>query len=68
MGEERKSSPGRIAASMKYNDKNVTQFKMALNNTTDKDIIDHLHTKENKQGYVKNLIRNDMKRGDWNEN
>ena len=59
---ERKSSDARIAANIRYNAKNVQQFKIALNKTTDKDIIDHLSTLDNKQGYVKNLIRSDMEK------
>ena len=60
MSKQKKSTPAQIAASIRYNQKSVTQFKMALNNESDKDIIEHLKTKENKQGYVKGLIRDDM--------
>lgn len=56
----RKSSDELIAKNMAYNAKNVKQFKIALNKKTDDDIIKHLATKKNKQGYVKELIRNDM--------
>lgn len=48
-------------ASMKYSADHVKQFKLALNKKTDADIISHLDTIENKQGYIKNLIRQDMK-------
>lgn len=47
-------------ASMKYNEKNVKQMKLALNKKTDADIIEHLDKIRNKQGYIKELIRRDM--------
>ena len=47
-------------ASMKYNEANVKQFKIALNKKTDADIIEHLDKIRNKQGYIKELIRRDM--------
>lgn len=47
-------------ASMKYNEKNVKQMKLALNKKTDVDIIEHLDKIRNKQGYIKELIRRDM--------
>lgn len=64
---ERKSSPELIARNMEYNKENVQQFKIALNKNTDQDIINHLNTKSNKQGYVKTLIREDIERSDKNE-
>ena len=57
---ERKSSAERIAASMRYNEENVVQFKMAFNKKTDADILNHLRKMDNKQGYIKSLIRKDM--------
>lgn len=59
-----KASPAQVAASIRYNKEKTTQFKMSLNNKTDADIIEHLKTRDNKQGYVKQLIRNDMKGGE----
>ena len=55
---EKELSP-RVKASMKYNDKNVKQVKLALNKNTDADIIAILDSKDNVQGYIKSLIRND---------
>ena len=49
----------RIKASMKYNAKNVKQIKLGLNRTTDADIITILESKDNVQGYIKELIRKD---------
>ena len=47
-------------ATTKYNEKNVKQLKLNLNRKTDADIIDHLGTIGNVQGYIKELIRRDM--------
>lgn len=48
-----------VKASIKYNQANVKQYKLNLNKKTDADIIEVLESKENKQGYIKDLIRND---------
>ena len=45
---------------MKYNAEHTKQFKMSLNLRTDADIIEHLKKQDNKQGYIKDLIRNDI--------
>ena len=47
--------------SQAYNQKNVKQVKLALNLKTDADIIQYLESIPNMQGYIKALIRNDMK-------
>lgn len=46
----------------KYDKENTTQIKMKLNNKTDSDIIEHLKKQDNKQGYIKKLIRDDIKK------
>lgn len=48
----------------KYRAKNIKQVKFELNIKTDADILAHLAKIGNKQGYIKELIRKDMKRGD----
>lgn len=58
--ETKKETSAKVKASMKYNQKNVQQCKLNLNIKTDADIIQHLKTKDNKQGYIKQLIRDDM--------
>ncbi len=45
----------------RYDAKNTIQIHLKLNTTTDKDIIDKLNSMENKQGYIKELIRKDMR-------
>lgn len=52
----------RSKASTKYNAKNVKQIKLNLNKKTDADIIEVLESVGNKQGYIKDLIRQDMKK------
>ena len=57
-----KNSPARIAANARYNEKNVVQVKMGFNKKTDSDIIEKLNSVENKTGYIKDLIREDIKK------
>lgn len=47
--------------SMKYDKENTKRVFIKLNKNTDKDILDHLDSIQNKQGYIKELIRKDMK-------
>ena len=49
-------------ASMKYDKENMRQIKFNLSLKYDQDIIAHLDTLPNKQGYLKALIRADMAR------
>lgn len=49
----------KVKASMKYNKANVKQIKLSLNKKTDADVIAILDSKDNVQGYIKELIRND---------
>lgn len=47
-------------ASLKYDADNTKQIKMKLNKKTDADILAHLAEKDNVQGYIKQLIREDL--------
>ena len=47
---------------MDYAKDNIKQVKFTLNRNTDADIIEHLDKVENKQGYLKELIRADIKK------
>ena len=47
-------------ASRKYDAENTKTIKMKLNKKTDADILKWLDLMENKQGYIKELIRRDM--------
>ena len=48
-------------AQAKYDAKNTTGIYLKLNNKTDADILRKLEEVENRQGYIKELIRRDMK-------
>lgn len=41
--------------------KNTTLMQLRLNHSTDKDILTHLNNQKSKSGYIKELIRADMK-------
>ena len=56
----KKSSEAQIRAAAKYDKANTKSVFLKLNVKTDADILAHLETVGNKQGYIKNLIRNDM--------
>lgn len=49
-------------ASMKYDRTNTKWLNLKLNVNTDNDIIEYISALSNKQGYIKKLIREDMKR------
>ena len=46
----------------KYNKRETKQIGLKLNRTTDADILERLAEVSNKQGYIKELIRADMKK------
>ena len=46
----------------RYDKEHTTQFKMKLNTKTDADILDWLDKQPNKQGKVKQLIREEIER------
>ena len=48
---------------MDYDRKNTKLIGMKLNRNTDADILAFLEKHENIQGYLKKLIREDMKKG-----
>lgn len=48
-------------ASQKYDAENTKRIYIKLNRNTDSDIIDVLESKSNVQGYIKELIRKDIK-------
>lgn len=54
------TSEAQKRANAKYDNLNTTQIKLKLNNNTDADVLDKLAKEENKQGYIKNLIRQDI--------
>lgn len=56
-----KKQSAQVKASIKYNAKNVKQIKLNLNLKTDADIIEELASCGNMQGYIKDLIRKDLR-------
>ena len=57
----RKTPIKQMAKSMEYHKENLKQIKFTLNRNYDQDIIDYLDSIPNKNGYLKQLIRDDMK-------
>ena len=49
-------------ASKQYDKENTVRFSLKLNINTDADIIARLDSVENKQGYIKQLITEDITR------
>ena len=56
----KKSSEAKIRASAKYDKNNTRLIQLKLNKKTDADILDYLDKLDNRQGYIKELIRKDM--------
>lgn len=54
------TSESQKKANAKYDAKNTKQIKLKLNTTTDADILKRLNEVDNKQGYIKELIRKDI--------
>ncbi len=48
-------------AQARYDAKNTVQIRLKLNIKTDADVLARLQQVGNKQGYIKNLIRADIK-------
>lgn len=49
-----------MAAESRYKSRVIRQYKIDLNRNTDGDIIAWLEGKDNRQGYIKRLIREDI--------
>lgn len=60
--DQEEKMDSRTRANLRYQKKNIKQMKLDLNRNTDSDIIDFLDQCKNKQGYIKKLIREDMKK------
>lgn len=55
-------SDAKRKTNMDYDRKNTKLIGMKLNRNTDADILSFLEKQENIQGYLKRLIREDMKK------
>ena len=60
-GVEMAETEAQKRAREKYEKTNTIQLKMKLNRNTDADILAKLESVDNKQGYIKELIRDDIK-------
>ena len=60
--EEKRKTKTSPEAVKRYKEKNIRQVKMELNIKTDADILSKLDSVPNKTGYIKNLIREDIKK------
>ena len=56
------TSKAQLRAQAKYDKDNTVQIKLKLNKKTDADIIRYLSDCDNKQGYIKALIRIEISR------
>lgn len=56
-----KSSEAQIRAAAKYDKQNTRLIQLKLNKKTDADILEFLDAQENRQGFIKELIRKHMK-------
>ena len=55
------ATSAQLKAQAKYDKKNTKQIVLKLNTTSDSDVLAKLEAIDNKQGYIKALIRNEMK-------
>lgn len=55
-----KARQNKIDYNIQYQKDNVKQIKLTFNINTEKDLIKQIDKQENKQGYIKKLIRQDM--------
>lgn len=60
MEREYKTTAAQRRATLKYNQSHAKNMTLSLNFQTDKDILDHLESIQNKSGYIKSLIRQDI--------
>ena len=57
---ENKTSQAQLAASRKYQKDHTKTMSLQFNIDFDADILEKLNQVANKQGYIKNLIRQDL--------
>lgn len=55
-------SKKRMMSIARYDATHTKRFSLKLNLKTDKDILDKLDSVSSKQGYIKKLIRDDIKK------
>lgn len=52
----------RLEHNIEYQKENCKQFALKLNINTDSDIIEFMKNLDNKQGFIKELLRNEIKK------
>lgn len=57
-----KASEAQLRAQDKYDKANTVKILLKLNKKTDADVLARLEEVESKQGYIKRLIREDIRR------
>lgn len=62
------ATEARLRANKKYDDANTKQYKLKLNIKTDADVIEKLESVENRQGYIKALVRQDIEAENLDKN
>ena len=58
-----KTSDAQKKAAAKYDKDHTRLITLKLNTTTDKDVLDRLDEVPNRQGYIKELVRADIREG-----
>lgn len=58
MSEDKKN----YGPQLKYMANNIRRFQLAINRNTEPDLLAHLESQPNLQGYLKTLIRADMEK------
>lgn len=58
---EKKTSEARRRANAKYDSEHTRQYRLKLNINTDADVIQKFDETKNVQGYIKKLVRDDIK-------
>lgn len=57
-----KTTEAGLKARAKYDKENTTTVTLKLNHKTDAELVEKLLQQDNKQGYMKRLIKEDIKR------
>lgn len=50
----------KYASKIKYQNKNIVKITLKFVKTTESDLIERIESQENKAGYIKRLVREDM--------
>lgn len=56
------ATEAQIKAQKKYDSENTRQVHLKLNRRTDEDVLEKLDSVSSKQGYIKELIRADLRK------